>query len=131
MTQGAFAAILKGDQILLVKPPDWVSQYSGSWNFPGGVVQEGESLENGAKREISEETGVVCSVEGLLDTAYNEKFDTSITIFKANYISGELTIQEKEISEAAWFPIKDAVSLPLAFNIKKTIEKLIMLLEVA
>jgi ADP-ribose pyrophosphatase YjhB (NUDIX family) len=129
MTKGAFAAVLDGNQILLVKPPDWVSQFSGHWNFPGGVVEDGESLENGAEREVFEETNIVCSVKVLLDTAYNEKFDTSINIFKANYVSGELAIQEKEISEAAWFSIEDALSLPLAFDIKKTLEKLIALLE--
>ena len=127
MTRGAFAAVIKDNQILLVKPPDWVSQFSGHWNFPGGVVEEGESLENGAEREVFEETGIHCSIDGLLDTAHNETFNTSITIFKAIYISGELVIQEKEISDAAWFPIKDALSLPLAFEIKKTLEKLIAL----
>jgi ADP-ribose pyrophosphatase YjhB (NUDIX family) len=78
MTQGAFAAVLKDNQILLVKPPDWVSQFSGHWNFPGGVVDDGESLEEGAEREVFEETSVHCSVKKLLDSAYNEKFDTSI-----------------------------------------------------
>lgn len=127
MTQGAFAAVTNGDHILLVKPPDWVSQFSGHWNFPGGVVEEGEALENGAEREVFEETGIHCSIEELLDTAHNETFNTSITIFKATYLSGELVIQEKEISDADWFPIKDALSLPLAFDIKKTLEKLITL----
>lgn len=129
MKRGAFAAILKDNHILLVKPPEWVSQFSGHWNFPGGVVEDGESLEKGAEREVYEETSVHCSIEKLLDTAYNDKFDTTISIFKASYISGELAIQEKEISEAAWFTIEDALSLPLAFDIKKSIEKLILLLE--
>ena len=129
MTQGAFATVLKDNQILLVKPPDWVSQFSGHWNFPGGVVEDDESLEKGAEREVFEETGVICSIKELLDTAYNEKFDTSISIFRANYISGELIIQEKEISEVGWFDIKDTLALPLAFDIKKSIEKLILLLE--
>ena len=127
MTQGAFAVVLNGDQILLVKPPDWVSQYSGHWNFPGGVVEDGELPEAGAEREVLEETGVVCSIGELLDTGENETFDITVKIFKATYISGDLKIQEAELSEAAWFPIKDTLALPLAFDIKKTIEKLIAL----
>lgn len=126
MIQGAFAVVLKDNQILLVKPPDWVTQYSGHWNFPGGVVEEGEQLQKGAEREVLEETGIICSVKELCDTAFNYKFDTSISIFKAEYISGDIVIQEKEISDAKWFHLKDTFSLPLAFDIKKTIEKLIL-----
>lgn len=129
MTQAAFAIVLKDAQVLLVKPHDWVSQFSGHWNFPGGVVEKGESFEKGAEREVLEETGIRCSVEELLNTAYNERFDTAINIFRANYISGELLIQEKEISEAAWFSIENSLVLPLAFDIKKTLEKLRVLLE--
>ena len=124
MTQGAFAIVQKGNQILLVKPPEWVSQYSCHWNFPGGVVERGESLENAAEREVLEETGIHCAVEKLIDSAYNKKFDTQIHIFTAAYVSGELSIQENEISDAGWFTPEEAVRIPLAFDIKKTIEKL-------
>ena len=124
MTRAAFAVIQKGDNILLVKPPDWVSQFSGHWNFPGGVVEAGESLKDGAKREAEEETNIVCEVLELLATDHNEKFDTSIAIFRVKYISGEIKIQEHEISDAKWFTLKNALSEPLAFDIKKVLENL-------
>ena len=124
MTRAAFAVIQKEDKLLFVKPPDWVSQFSGHWNFPGGVVEDGESLENGAKREVQEETNINCEIKELLATDHNEKFDTSITIFRAKYISGELKIQEHEISEAKWLTLKDALNEPLAFDIKKVLEGL-------
>jgi ADP-ribose pyrophosphatase YjhB (NUDIX family) len=124
MKRGAFAVIIRGDKILFVKPPDWVSQFSGHWNFPGGVVEIDESLENGAKREAFEETSIVCEVEDLLMTDHNEKLDTSIAIFKAKYISGEITIQPQEISEATWMTIEEALNEPLAFDIKKALLKL-------
>ena len=126
MTQGAFAAILKESQVLLVKPPDWVSQYSGHWNFPGGVVQIDEKLENGAEREVFEETGIKCSVVKLINTTYNEKFDTAVNIFKADYVSGAIKIQESEISDAKWFEVEEALKLPLAFDIEKTLQKLLI-----
>ena len=129
MTQGAFAAVLKGDQILLVKPHERESNYSGHWNFPGGVVEAGELPEAGAEREVLEETGVVCTIGELLDSSDSEVYDIAIKIFKASYISGDLKIQEAELSEAAWFPIKETLALPLAFDIKQVIEKLIALIE--
>lgn len=124
MKRGAFAAILKKDKILFVKPPEWVSQFSGHWNFPGGVVVADESLEDGAKREAFEETNIVCEIEELLMTDHNEKFDTSIAIFKAKYITGELVIQHDEISEATWMTIEEALNEPLAFDIKKALLKI-------
>lgn len=124
MTRGAFAAISKEDKILFVKPPDWVSQYSNHWNFPGGVVESGESLEDGAVREVFEETSIVCEIEALLMTDHNHKFDTSITIFKAKYVSGDIVIQSHEISAATWMTAKEALQEPLAFDIKKALLKL-------
>jgi 8-oxo-dGTP pyrophosphatase MutT (NUDIX family) len=41
-------------------------KFGGKWIVPGGGVKWGESLEDGAKREILEETGMEVVVEGKL-----------------------------------------------------------------
>lgn len=48
----------KNDEFFLIqrRNTDWMSGY---WNFPGGLVEKGESLVNAAIREASEEIGVV------------------------------------------------------------------------
>ena len=51
------AIILDRDRVLLVergKPP-----LQGYWSLPGGVLETGETLEQGVRREILEETGLV------------------------------------------------------------------------
>ena len=51
--------ILKHDNhVLLVKRhnTDWASAH---WNFPGGLLEEGETLLTAAVRETKEETGVI------------------------------------------------------------------------
>lgn len=51
--------ILRQDnQILLVKRinTDWASE---RWNFPGGLLENGETLLQAAVRETKEETGVI------------------------------------------------------------------------
>lgn len=48
-------------RLLLVK--SWAGQ--NGWEFPGGVVDKGESLPEAARRELYEETGIFVNIEDL------------------------------------------------------------------
>lgn len=50
----------KKDRVLLVKYGESKrgSFYYGKWLLPAGVLEFGESLEDGARREVKEETGL-------------------------------------------------------------------------
>jgi len=53
---GVGAIILERDRVLLVergRPP-----LKGYWSLPGGVLEIGERLEEGIRREVREETGL-------------------------------------------------------------------------
>src|SRR6056300_1186986 len=45
------------DQILIAKRPDHLHQ-GGLWEFPGGKVDEGESVESALQRELLEELDI-------------------------------------------------------------------------
>ena len=65
MLVGAGVLIHRRGKLLLVKrsqPPD-----AGSWSFPGGAVELGETTEEAALREVKEETGLDIELEGLFD----------------------------------------------------------------
>src|SRR5262245_25591104 len=49
--------LIEGRRLLLKKATRGVS--TGKWNAPGGKVEAGESPEDGARREVAEETGLV------------------------------------------------------------------------
>ena len=49
--------VYKGDEVLLIK-----SKRRG-WEIPGGVVEQGEDIMSGLKREIFEESGIVAEPE--------------------------------------------------------------------
>lgn len=119
----AFAITRKEDKILLVRiaPP---FAESGKWNFPGGVIEDGEDIQAGLTREVFEETGVSCLVGEVRDNFTTENPDNDITIFDATYTQGTIVLQEEEILEARWFTVSDALNLNLAFNIRDLIRKL-------
>ena len=50
--------ILKDDDlILIVKRNENDELYPGAWEFPGGHLEDGETLKDGLKRELKEEIG--------------------------------------------------------------------------
>lgn len=51
------AAIVKNNKVLISKRPEHVHQ-GGLWEFPGGKVEPGETIEAALKREIQEELGI-------------------------------------------------------------------------
>ena len=61
---GVLAVVLRGDRVLVVRranPP-----MLGRWGFPGGVLELGETIAQGAMRELLEETGVTAEAAGPL-----------------------------------------------------------------
>lgn len=55
--EGASVILLRGDRVLMVqrgRPP-----FAGLWSFPGGSSEHGETVEETARRELMEETGLV------------------------------------------------------------------------
>src|SRR6266436_6483092 len=61
---GVLAIVMRGDRVLVVRranPP-----MLGRWGFPGGVLELGETVAQGAMRELLEETGVEAEAAGPL-----------------------------------------------------------------
>jgi 8-oxo-dGTP diphosphatase len=61
---GVLAVVMRGDRVLIVRrsnPP-----MPGRWGFPGGVLELGETIAQGAMRELFEETGVIAEAAGPL-----------------------------------------------------------------
>src|SRR5271168_2663914 len=58
------AVVLRGDKVLIVQRAQQPN--AGRWGFPGGVLELGETVAEGAMRELKEETGVVADPIGTL-----------------------------------------------------------------
>lgn len=60
----AYGLALRDGSVLLVRASDR-SDVPGTWFLPGGGVEHGEAPEAAVVREVAEETGYRCRVDGL------------------------------------------------------------------
>lgn len=80
------------------------------WGIPGGGREGDETLEEGALREVREETGVECTIEDCFGTRYErrtapgheEVLHTLRVVFTGGYAGGSIAIQPGELNGAAW-----------------------------
>ncbi len=90
------------------------------WCLPKGQVEEGESVEQTAVREVREETGLDGKIVARLgDITYwytnRTKEGETIRIFKRVYfyllrwLGGDVRGHDQEAEEVGWFPIAEAV----------------------
>jgi len=81
----------------------------GRWNGFGGKVEEGETLEQSAIREVQEECGITVKrmeLVGVLDFEYLGKDkEVEVNIFKIAEFSGEP--KESEEMKPEWFAINN------------------------
>ena len=99
-------------QVLLIERG--IEPYKGRWAFPGGFLKMDETAEEGARRELKEETG--------LDGAYMEQFPTFsaperdprervITIAYYALVKIQEVKGGDDAASARWFPLDDIPSL--------------------
>ena len=82
-------------EILLVKSP-W-----RGWEYPGGLIEPGETFQEALHREVREEAGVKIEITGFVGICKNIERNIVNIDFTANYIGGELTTSE-ESTEVIW-----------------------------
>jgi mutator protein MutT len=108
--QIAAAAIIEDDagRVLLMKRGKCARNQIGRWEFPGGRVKFGETLENAVRREVKEELGVQVSVRRILalfeDILLNEGQHWISPAYICSISSGIPSIMEKDKAELiGWF----------------------------
>jgi len=83
------------------------------WGYPGGKIEVGEIVEDAAKREIYEETGLLVNSMNLfgvfsgpeLHHIYPDGNEVDIIdiVYTSDDFYGELIAQEEEVDDLKWF----------------------------
>lgn len=99
---------------------------SSNWSFPKGHVEDGETLEETAKREVLEETGIHLDIfPGFVSKSQytiQNKIQKTVHIFVGTTKDEQTSIQPEEIEDYIWLPFEGAYNC-LKFENDKTILK--------
>lgn len=105
----AFVLVNDKDEVLMMQEAR--ESCRGKWYLPAGRMEEGETIEQAAQREVLEETGLVVEITTLLtvETAGGSWFRFVVT---GNQVGGELkATPDSESLQAQW--IDNVEELPL------------------
>ena len=95
------AVLINNKKILLPKRSANLKKFPNKYEFPGGKVEEGESLKKALKRELNEELGIDVDENDIIGFPENElkteKF--ILTIFCVSKWKNELTLNPEISSE--------------------------------
>src|ERR1044072_4625073 len=94
-------------------------EYGDSWHLPKGTLHKNETLEQGAVREIREESGLSVEIQGYLGSL-KRKFLRGIDIanlskvthyFLTKYQAGDSGLMDGEHDELRWVSAQEAYDL--------------------
>jgi 8-oxo-dGTP pyrophosphatase MutT (NUDIX family) len=92
------------------------------WGFPGGQVDNEESLKEAALRELKEETGIKATIEAISGIYLKTKGKTNIVfVFRGKFPRGKLLRSSDETKDCNWFSLKRA-RLLLSPNLRQRLE---------
>jgi mutator protein MutT len=102
---GGFVTNRQG-QVLMIKSPRY-----DDWEFPGGQVEECETLTDALVREVMEETGITIRVKSLVGIYSNTRSPSILNLdFICEYVSGEPKTSN-ESSQVEWVNRDQVLSL--------------------
>ena len=124
---GVGAIIVENGRVLLIKRGK--APLLGEWSIPGGMLELGETLRQGAEREALEETGLVVRAAELLgifdrivpDETKRTLYHYVLIDFLCERISGDV-IAGGDASDARWFRENEVEGLLLPEETRKVIQ---------
>lgn len=125
---GVAAVVLRDEQVLLVQRGREPGK--GSWGLPGGMLELGETLAEGTRREVQEECGVDVAVGPLValfepmqrDEDGRLRFHYVVVDYLARYVDGEPRPGD-DADDARWVELSALDQLPMRAETREVIRK--------
>ena len=108
--------VRRGDEALLVRSHNFKGSHHG---LVAGFLEPGETLEECVAREVREETALEI---GNLRYFGSQPWPYPCGVmigFTADYVAGEIRIQEEELASAAWFHRDALPELPMKLSLAR------------
>lgn len=119
------AILVKEGKYLITRRSSNKNRFPGMWTVPGGKLETGDYLklpkdtehywynvlEQTLRREVKEEVGVeIDNIEYVtsLATVHKDGNPSLVISCMADYLSGEVTLQEDELDDYAWVTLEEA-----------------------
>ena len=100
-------------RVLLIRRRD-----NNQWQAPGGVLELGETFEEGVAREVFEESGVHVEVGRLTGVYKNLNAGVVALVYRCRPVNGEPTASEEAV-DVQWVHLSEALELMTpAFSIR-------------
>jgi 8-oxo-dGTP pyrophosphatase MutT (NUDIX family) len=106
---------------------------SGRWQLPKGIVDDGETPETAALREVREEAGIEAEIVDKIETieywyfgankGERVRFHKFVHFYLMKYVSGDVANHDHEVSESRWVSFDDAIRMLAFKSEKETVEK--------
>jgi 8-oxo-dGTP diphosphatase len=125
---GVAAVVLDAAGLVLLiqraRPPR-----AGTWGLPGGLLDLGERLTDGARREVQEECGIEVAIREIVGAFEPIYFDANghveyhyvVVDFWADYLSGQVRAGD-DAAAATWVSLPDLDRYDLNLDTRRIIE---------
>jgi len=121
-------ALLRGGSVLLVRRGRAPSR--GLYAFPGGRIEPGETVEEAARRELIEETGLTAGdLAVLAEVAIEGERDDSpvryrLTVLTGTWVGGE-AVAADDAEAAGWYGLDELETLPITLSVLEIARELL------
>ncbi len=120
--------IVHRDRVLLVRRA--TEPLKGEWSVPGGMLELGEKLRDGVRREVLEETGLKVEPDDVLDVFDSifrdehgrTQYHYVLIDYLCRLVSGEAKAGS-DVSEVRWVQEDELAAMELRDSIQQVVRK--------